>query len=104
MFYYLQFESSGDNFIGEIYRILYKDGNDSENEKQSSLILKIAPRNLQRRKKLRLRELFLREIDMYDQVSFMLKLEENKILKYKCFFLSYYRFYHISLNFNYPKE
>lgn len=103
MLYYLQFESSGDNFMGKIYRILYKDGNDSENKKQSSLILKIAPRNLQRRKELRLRELFLREIDMYDQVSFMSKLEENKILNYKCF-ISNYRSYHTSLNFNYPKE
>lgn len=60
--------SQGDNFMGELYRILYKDANDSDNKNQSSLILKIAPSNLLRREKMRLRNLFLREIDMYDQV------------------------------------
>lgn len=58
----------GDNFIGEIYRILYKDANDSENKNKSSLILKIAPSNLLRREKMKLRSLFMREINMYDQV------------------------------------
>lgn len=58
----------GDNFIGEIYRILFKDANDENNEKQSSLILKIAPKNLFRRERFRIRDLFLREINMYDEV------------------------------------
>lgn len=60
---------TGDNFVGEIYRILYKDANDQNNEKQSSLILKIAPRNLCRREKFRIRDLFMREINMYDEVG-----------------------------------
>ncbi|XP_031627333.1 uncharacterized protein LOC116343429 [Contarinia nasturtii] len=59
----------GANFMGEIYRIFYEDANDSENKSQtSSLILKMAPRNLMRREKLRSRHIFLREIDMYDKV------------------------------------
>ena len=64
--------SQGDHFIGEIYRILYKDANDSDNKNQSSLILKIAPSNLLRREKFRLRNLFQREINMYDQVCMIL--------------------------------
>ncbi|XP_031627282.1 uncharacterized protein LOC116343401 [Contarinia nasturtii] len=54
----------GANFMGNVYRILYED----ENHNQSSLILKIAPKNLKRRGEFALRQMFLREIDMYDKV------------------------------------
>lgn len=54
--------------MGEIYRILYKDADNESNSKQSSLILKIAPRNVVMREKLQSRSLFLHEIKMYDQV------------------------------------
>lgn len=53
--------------MGEIYRVLYQDVNYIENE--SSLILKIAPSNLVRREKTRIHDLFVREINMYDQVT-----------------------------------
>lgn len=65
--------------MGEIYRILYKDGNDENNNKQSSLILKIAPRNEIMREKLQSRELFLQEIKMYDNVlSFFYDFQLSK--------------------------
>lgn len=57
--------------MGEIYRVLYRDVNHTENE--SSLILKISPSNLIRRKKLKVRDLFVREINMYDKVIVILK-------------------------------
>lgn len=59
--------------MGEIFRIFYEDENVCENKNQpSSLILKIAPRNLARREMFRSRQMFLHEIDMYDQVSLVL--------------------------------
>lgn len=70
----------GDNFIGEILRIFYKDANDNETSEKSSLILKIAPQNVLRRQKLRLRDLFLREIDMYDQVYMHLNDKRTQFL------------------------
>lgn len=57
--------------MGEIFRVLYKDVNCTENE--SSLILKIAPNNLVRREKLKVRDLFVREINMYDKVTVILE-------------------------------
>lgn len=54
--------------MGEVYRILYENSNENENRNESSLILKIAPTNLARREKMRSRELFVREINMYDKV------------------------------------
>lgn len=89
----------GDNFIGEIYRILYKDVNDKKNENQSPLILKIAPRNLLRREKLRLRALFLREISMYDQVCKSANRKSDKIGLFSIIIAQYFRFYHISMSF-----
>lgn len=59
---------SGDNFVGVIYRILYKDANETSGKEQSSLILKIAPTDPFRREMQKLRELFLREISIYDEV------------------------------------
>lgn len=56
--------------MGEIYRILCQDNKNTEN--QTSVILKIAPKHLMRREKFRLRDLFLREIMIYDEVSFAL--------------------------------
>lgn len=61
-----RFSKLGDNFNGEIYRVLYKTEHDDT--KQSSLILKIALRNETRREMTGARSLFLREISMYDQV------------------------------------
>lgn len=54
--------------MGEIYRILYKNSNENENQDQSSLIMKIAPTNLVRREKMRSRDLFVREVNIYDKV------------------------------------
>lgn len=66
---YLNFSNPGDNFMGEIYRILFETSDDKNDRKKSSLILKIAPRNPFRRKMIPLRDIFLREIHMYDVVS-----------------------------------
>lgn len=56
--------------MGLIYRILFK----TDDTRKTSLILKIAPKDEMRRKTLRVRNLFLREISMYDEVIFFLKL------------------------------
>lgn len=56
--------------MGLIYRILFK----TDDTRKTSLILKIAPKDVMRRKTLRVRNLFLREISMYDEVIFFLKL------------------------------
>lgn len=52
--------------MGLIYRILFK----TDDTRKTSLILKIAPKDEMRRKTLRVRNLFLREISMYDEVIF----------------------------------
>lgn len=54
--------------MGEIYRILYSDDDENNSNTASSLILKIAPRNPVRREKFHARDMFLREITMYDEV------------------------------------
>lgn len=56
--------------MGLIYRILFK----TDDTRKTSLILKIAPKDEMRRKTLGVRNLFLREISMYDEVIFSLKL------------------------------
>lgn len=53
--------------MGEIYRVSCQDNNNTGN--QTSLILKIAPKHMLRREKFRLRQLFLREIIIYDEVG-----------------------------------
>lgn len=55
--------------MGEIYRVWYCEDRDSDNS-PDSVILKIAPKHLGRRAKFNLRNLFLREITMYDEVRF----------------------------------
>lgn len=53
--------------MGKVYRILYKSM-DNNNNKTGSLILKMAPTNLNQRHDLKSHESFLREITMYEQV------------------------------------
>lgn len=53
--------------MGEVYRILFKSKDSSDN-KTGSLILKMAPTNLVRRKEVKTHETFIREITMYDEV------------------------------------
>lgn len=55
--------------MGEVYRILYNGCDDNKNKRQSSFILKVAPRNRMRRERMRSRDLFVREIDVYDKVN-----------------------------------
>lgn len=55
--------------MGEVYRVLYKKANDDETKGQMSLILKVAPRNAIRRDRMRSRDLFVREINMYEKVN-----------------------------------
>lgn len=65
----------GQNFMGEVYRILYK--NTKTKNESSSLILKIAPRHRISSEKMKLRNMFLREIQMYDEVSCICILKEQ---------------------------
>lgn len=58
--------------MGEIYRILYNGVDDNFNETVSTLILKIAPRDLIMREKIHSRQSILQEIYMYDEVSNLL--------------------------------
>lgn len=57
--------------MGEIFRIQFKPSDDDDNDhsKKSSLILKCAPTNPLRRQRVGVRNLFLREITMYDEVT-----------------------------------
>lgn len=52
--------------MGDIYRISFQN---TVVPKKNSLILKIAPRNENRRQITDTRTLFLREISMYDEVK-----------------------------------
>lgn len=81
------YRNTGDNFIGEIYRILYKCENDT---KQSSLILKMAAQNMARREKFNLSAFFARETRVYKEVIFLngilLKQKKNtKIERIRAF-------------------
>lgn len=60
-------ECLGQNFMGEIYRVLYK--NNETNDNPTSLILKLAPTNRVDEEKKRSRIMFLREMLMYSQVG-----------------------------------
>lgn len=53
--------------MGNVYRILYKSM-DKNDKKTGSLILKMAPTDLERRKDIKSHESFIREITMYDEV------------------------------------
>lgn len=53
--------------MGNVYRILYKSM-DKNDKKTGSLILKMALTDLERRKDVKSRESFIREITMYDEV------------------------------------
>lgn len=53
--------------MGEVYRIVYQDKDNVKN--RTSLILKVAPKNVKLREKLKSHSLFVREIMMYDEVS-----------------------------------
>lgn len=56
--------------MGEIYRVLYKRSENPENDIKS-LILKIAPKDSISTDKDKIRDMFLREVLMYDQVRFV---------------------------------
>lgn len=55
--------------MGEIYRITFESTDRNDNVKKGSFILKIAPRNVKYRELLEVRNLFMGEIFMYEQVS-----------------------------------
>lgn len=73
--------------MGNIFRIQIKRSRDDDNDdsKDASLILKCAPTSPIRRERIGVRNVFLREITMYDEV--------NKFIE----FLSTY-FYHLKKN------
>lgn len=63
-------KSGSSNFIGIVYRVVFKKVEESKNDDdESSLILKVSPQNEARRSQFQTRECFLREIFIYDQVN-----------------------------------
>lgn len=71
--------------MGDIFRVLFKTADDAT----KSLILKMAPTNKDRREKMGVRDMFLREISMYDEVKFNLGCNCSKSYeKRKCFYPS----------------
>lgn len=61
------------NFVGLVYRVYYEEEDEYDNERSlsSSMILKVAPSNAARRAQSPPRMSFLKEIYMYDVVSFV---------------------------------
>lgn len=56
----------GDNFLGIVHRVTYK--NQSDENSESTLILKVAPTNPARREAFGSRKFFLREIHLYNDI------------------------------------
>lgn len=67
--------------MGEIFRNPYKKSDDETDEKPTSLILKTAPRSLLRREKSNSRNVFLREIFLYDTVRLHFRKIKNQTIK-----------------------
>lgn len=64
-------QSGDNNFMGIVYRVLFNNVNDqNENNNLSKLILKVAPTNVARRMQFFSRSCFLREIYMYEKVNY----------------------------------
>lgn len=61
-------QKTGENFMGQIFRIKYKQSDESK--WPTSLILKLAPKDRIAADEVRLRLMFLREIFMYQDVSY----------------------------------
>lgn len=64
-------KSGTNNFIGIVYRVTFSKNDEKAIEKRPmpSVIVKVAPRQSERRQRFQIRSLFLREIFMYEQVS-----------------------------------
>lgn len=64
-------KSGTNNFIGIVYRVLFSKIGEETNGKNpmQTLVVKVAPRQLERRQRFQIRPLFLREIFMYEKVS-----------------------------------
>lgn len=60
-------EAGASNFMGIVHRVSFKRTNENADD-SSSLIIKISPQHLERRIQFHSRELFLREIFLYDVV------------------------------------
>ncbi|XP_055297452.1 uncharacterized protein LOC129565999 isoform X2 [Sitodiplosis mosellana] len=67
------------NFVGVVYRVSFNAVDESENNTKSSMIVKVAPQNETRRTQFHLRERFLQEIFMYNEVlSYFRQFELSK--------------------------
>lgn len=73
LFVSLASKSGANNFIGIVYRATFNK--DDEKNPLQTLIVKVAPQQLERRQRFQIRPLFLREIFMYDQVSATRQIE-----------------------------
>lgn len=60
----------GDNFVGIVYRVTCHDKNDDQ-AAPLKLILKVAPQHEQRREMMNSRQCFLREIYLFNEVSWV---------------------------------
>lgn len=89
----------GDNFIGVVYRVSSSKfelkGVSDKNKNDSKMIVKVAPQNAARRERFYSRPCFLREIYLYDEVTFE-KLQSDKKPKVIENLIDYclFRFYH----------
>ncbi|XP_037028754.1 uncharacterized protein LOC119068987 [Bradysia coprophila] len=90
-------ECGENNFIGIIHRVSFSKEKSTENrfETAENLILKIAPQNVTCRYMFNSRQLFLREIHMYDTVLPQLhRFEISKDVNMECnYFTEYPKFY-----------
>lgn len=63
-------QAGENNFLGVVYRVSFNKEHDDGNDGQTSkLILKVAPQNATQRAQFFSRQLFLREIYLYDVVN-----------------------------------
>lgn len=89
-------KSGVNNFVGIVYRVTFSKSDDAKTGKNCvhTLILKVAPQQLLRRKKFNVRPSFLREIHVYEKVRALQKFYPLKMIfiEWNAFI---YRCYHI---------
>ena len=65
------------NFVGVVYRVAFSKDGETDKNALSKLILKVAPQNLARRTQFMSRTCFLREIYMYNEVSYVVCISKT---------------------------
>lgn len=70
--------------MGDIFRVRFGECKDNNNLNSKSLILKVAPTSSIRREVTGARHAFLREIRMYDEVTFSFLLKNTWSATLRC--------------------